>query len=334
MKNIKDIVSLRSALISVFDKRGLDHLAKELHAKGIKLYGTQGTANFLETSHGIPVTRIESLTQFPELMEGRVKTLHPRIFGGVLARRHVTKDLQEAEQHGVPLFDAVIGNLYPFAEHLGETEDEQSAFIDIGGPSLLRAASKNSISVTVVSDPDDYALFLEELSRNDGGTTLRFRRAMAAKTFQRTSEYDALIASEWTKSTTTLPTEIRLSPQTPLRYGENPHQKAAWCGTAKWKILQGKELSYNNLLDAESALGMVMEFSTPAVAIIKHNNPCGVASSEKALSEVASDALSCDEKSAFGGIVASNRPIDGETAEKLSPIFLEVVLAPQFSPEA
>jgi len=324
---------IRTALVSVFDKAGLEPLAKALVQKGVKLYSTGGTATALEKL-GLAVTKIEAVTEFPEMMDGRVKTLHPRVFGGILARRDFAEDLTAAQTHGIPLFDLVAVNLYPFWDHKGKPLADQIKFIDIGGPSMIRAAAKNHAAVTVLSHPSDYAEFLQELEAQNGATTLDFRFRMAARTFQRTAEYDQSIAAEWSKSA--LPTGLSLSPQTPLRYGENPHQAAAWSGPTPppWKTLQGKELSYNNLLDTEAALRIIEEFSLPAVAIIKHNNPCGAAVLDRPLLEVYQSALACDSKSAFGGIIATNKTIDRETAAAMAELFLEVVLAPAFSPEA
>lgn len=334
---LNETVLIKNALISVWEKSGLDALVRDLAAKGVGLYATQGTAGYLKERLGVNVTAIESITQFPEMMEGRVKTLHPKIFGGILARREVAKDMEEAKHFEVPLIDLVIGNLYPFGEHLTKTTKEQSSFVDIGGPSLLRAAAKNHISVTVLSSPEDYTAFLEEWKGHDGRTRLAFRKQQAAKTFQRTAAYDGLIAATWTDTTAgAFSTSVSLTPQTSLRYGENPHQKAAFVQTpsASWKVLQGKELSYNNLLDAEAAVALTSEFSETTAVIIKHNNPCGVASQAGSLEKVFQTALACDEKSAFGGIVSVNREVDGPTALKMAPIFFEVIIAPQFSAEA
>ncbi len=330
---MSSLVIPKTALISVYYKEGLEDLCRKLHEKSIRLYATGGTATFLSQGLGIAVTKVESLTHFPEMMDGRVKTLHPRIFGGILARRENPKDMKECEEHEIPLFDLVVANLYPYAEHLGESAQSQTSFIDIGGPCLLRAAAKNFSSVTVVSDPSDYSGLISELEANAGATSVDYRKQQAAKTFQRTSAYDALIASEWSE-TFEFPKHLALSPVMALRYGENPHQKAAWCGVPSWTLLQGKELSFNNLLDAESAMGVVAEFSKPCIGIVKHNNPCGVALGSTPSAQIFSRAFEADNQSAFGGIVASNFPIDAATAEAMSAIFLEVVLAPDFSSEA
>jgi len=327
------VLPIKHVLISVFDKTGLEPLCQKLSASGTKLYSTGGTAKHI-AEMGIEVISIESITQFPEMMEGRVKTLHPKVFGGILARRSEPEDLKSVEAHHIPLFDLVVVNLYPFWDHLKDAKESQSKYIDIGGPSLLRAAAKNSVSVTVLSSSQDYHAFLEEFE-NFQGTTSGFRHRMAALTFQRTSAYDAMIAETWAADLKTLPTVLSLGTATPLRYGENPHQLGAWASLNQdWKLLQGKELSYNNLLDADSAVRLNEEFNQTSVTIVKHNNPCGVASSNLPLKEVFELALACDPKSAFGGIVAINRELDSETAERISQIFFEVIIAPQFSQEA
>ncbi|MBM4303099.1 MAG: bifunctional phosphoribosylaminoimidazolecarboxamide formyltransferase/IMP cyclohydrolase [Deltaproteobacteria bacterium] len=324
---------LKNAIISVFDKTGLEPLCKQLNQMGVKLYSTGGTANFL-TEKGFNVTPIESVTQFPEMMDGRVKTLHPKVFGGILARRSFGEDIEAAKTHQIPLFDLVIVNLYPFWEHINDNREIQTKFVDIGGPSMLRAAAKNSESVTVLSSPDDYPDFLAHLELHRG-TTLDFRERMAGRTFRRTSEYDALIASLWEKESCEIPKSLSFGKLTPLRYGENPHQKAAWGSHQQpWKVLQGKELSYNNLLDAESAVRLNQEFEAPAITIVKHNNPCGVATGNSPLQILFEKALQSDSKSAFGGIVASNRAIDEATARSMSQLFLEVIVAPSFSQKA
>ena len=327
-----DRVTVAKALLSVSDKRGLEALCRALHLRGTGLYATGGTHKFIE-GLGLPCTAVESVTQFPEMMEGRVKTLHPRIFGGVLARRDHAGDTEDARRFEIPLFDLVVVNLYRFAEHLGESPETQSAFIDIGGPSLLRAAAKNSKSVAVLSDPDDYEAFLQELDREGGATRHGLRHTLATRTFGRTSAYDARIAAEW-GGPSDVPAALPLQPRIPLRYGENPHQTASWCGTAAWECLQGKELSYNNLLDAEAAVRLCLEFELPAACVIKHNSPCGVSTADLPLAEVAARAIQGDPKSAFGGIVAVNRNVDATAAAALASQFLEVIVAPDFTPDA
>lgn len=326
----RSFLPIKSALISVSDKSGLDTLSRELHEWGVTLYSTGGTARFIQ-SLGIPVTLVEELTQTPEMLGGRVKTLNPKIFGGILARRDFPEDLEQVECFNLKLFDLVVVNLYPFHDHLGKNIDEQIPFIDIGGPALIRAAAKNHQWVTVLSDPKDYPGFLYA-AKDRKGVELDFRRAMAKKSFHRVSQYDWSIFSEWERPT--FPTRIDLGSHSSLRYGENPHQRAAWCGTAKWDLLQGKELSYNNLLDAESAIQLTSDFSEGVLAIIKHGNPCGVAWGSHSTGELFSRAFETDSRSAFGGIVSSNQPIDKDSAKLLSEVFLEVVISPQFEPEA
>jgi len=296
----------------------------------IEIISTGGTADFIRKL-GFPVTLAEQVTGSAEILDGRVKTLHPNIFGGILARRDQSSDLKQIKDLSIPLIDLVVVNLYPFHETLGQTLEAQTALIDIGGPSLIRAASKNHRWVTVLSDPSDYSLFLKEMSPN-GSVSLGFRKAMATRSFLRTSQYDSMIFNEWQESL--FPTELRLAPQNKLRYGENPHQTAVWAGTPAWSLLQGKELSFNNLLDSEAALRLIAEFDEPAIAIIKHNNPCGVAWGNLEGAELFQRAFESDSKSAFGGIVAFNRLVDEALAHRMSPCFLEVVLAPSFTDEA
>ncbi len=329
---MSDFQPIHKALVSVWDKTGLDLLATALHQKGVVLYSTGGTAQYLRETCKVPVTLIETVTDFPEMMAGRVKTLHPRVFGGILARRGEPKDLEEAAAHGIPLFDLVVCNLYPFWEQVGKDIPEQSSFVDIGGPSMIRAAAKNHASVMVLSNASEYSGFVESFTQT-GGTSLAQRRQAAAVTFARTSQYDGMIAQEWNK-TASFPSQLNFGPASELRYGENPHQKAVWCGSPKWNLIQGKTLSYNNLLDTEAALRITREFETPVVAIVKHNNPCGVASGHSTLAEVYMRALACDAQSAFGGIVATNAIVDKAAAEKMGEHFLEVVLAKGFTDEA
>ena len=324
---------IKHALISCFDKTDLEGLCLTLKELGAKIYSTGGTAKYL-TDRGFSIISIESVTQFPEMMDGRLKTIHPLIFGGILARRNESADLTEIENHHMPPFDLVVVNLYPFWDHLEDSHEVQAKYVDIGGPSMLRAAAKNAVSVTVLSSPDYYAEFTKQI-QDFGGTHLDFRYAMAAATFQRTAQYDGMIAEAWVRSSSTLPTTVSLGKLTPLRYGENPHQEAAWgAKIKKWNLLQGKELSYNNLLDADSAVRLNHEFFEPSITIVKHNNPCGVAAGPLPLADLFTRALQCDPKSAFGGIVSANREIDSGCAELMSKLFLEVIIAPSFSEDA
>ncbi|MBY0369650.1 bifunctional phosphoribosylaminoimidazolecarboxamide formyltransferase/IMP cyclohydrolase [bacterium] len=328
-------VRVQKALLSVFDKSGLEPLARALHQGGVQLYSTGGTYKYLTEDLKLPATKVDSITEFPEMMDGRVKTLHPKIFGGILARRSENADIQAAQTHGIPLFDLIVVNLYDFASTLGKPREEQVRLVDIGGPAMLRAASKNHEAVAVLSDPADYPPFLKEFAAHSGQTTLEFRFGQAVRTFERTARYDAAIVAEWRQGAGGFADSLSLTPQTPLRYGENPHQKAAWAGPSDaWDVLQGKELSYNNLLDTEAAVRVVLEFKSPALSIIKHNNPCGVATGEFSSAELFARAFAADSKSAFGGIVACNRPVDAQAARAIGEIFLEVVAAPEFSEEA
>ena len=323
-------IPIRNALISVSDKSGLAPLCRQLHSWGVRLYSTGGTAKHIE-SMGIPVTLVEELTRTPEMFDGRVKTLNPNIFGGILARRDSEEDLKQVETFKLVLFDLVVVNLYPFQEHVGKSMEQQTPFVDIGGPALIRAAAKNHLWVTVLSDPSDYPSFLTAAGLQRG-VDLEFRKEMARKSFYRVSQYDWSIFNEWERPF--FPKKLDLSQQTSLRYGENPHQKAVWCGTPNWRLLQGKELSYNNLLDSEAAVQLTSDFSEGVLAIIKHGNPCGVAWGTENPLELFAKAFETDSRSAFGGIVATNRPINKETAQLLSEVFLEVVISPGFAPEA
>jgi phosphoribosylaminoimidazolecarboxamide formyltransferase / IMP cyclohydrolase len=338
---------IRRALLSVSDKTGVVEFARALHEAGVELLSTGGTATSLKRV-GLPVTDVSDHTGFPEMMDGRLKTLHPKVHGGLLAIRGHAEHERAAAAHGIALIDLLVVNLYPFeatvAKHAPYEECIEN--IDIGGPAMIRAAAKNHAAVTVVVDPRDYPRVLAEMKANGGATTLPFRKLLAAKAYARTAAYDAAI-SGWFAD--------ELGEQAPawrtfggrlaqnLRYGENPHQwgafylgHAARPGVATAKQHQGKELSYNNLNDTDAAFELVAEFdakAAAAVAIIKHANPCGVAVG-KTLKEAYLAALRCDPISAFGGIIALNRPIDAEAAEEMTKIFTEVVIAPDASGEA
>lgn len=336
---------LKRALLSVFDKSGLIELAKALDARGVELISTGGSRAALEKA-GVPVKDISEVTGFPEMMDGRVKTLHPKVHGGLLAMRGNPEHEAALLAHGIAPIDLLVGNLYPFRETLarGGTFDEIIENIDIGGPAMLRSSAKNHDGVCVVVDPRDYAALLAELDANEGETTLAFRKALAAKAFAHTAAYDSAIGAWFAGVTKDGP---QLAPQgedgQELRYGENPHQKAwlvlkgnARPGVASAKQVQGKALSYNNLNDADAAFECVAEFSparTAAIAIIKHANPCGV-SEGASLEEAYRKALACDPVSAFGGIVAANRKLDAEAAKAITEIFTEVIIAPEATEEA
>ena len=340
---------IRRALISVSDKTGLVDFARALAAQGVEILSTGGTAKALEDA-GIPGRDVAEHTGFPEMMDGRLKTLHPKVHGGLLAVRGNAEHDHAAATHGIAPIDLLVVNLYPFEATAakGAAYEECVENIDIGGPAMIRAAAKNHAAVTVVVEPEDYARVLADMAAHGGGTTLALRKALAARAYARTAAYDAAIGG-WFAST--------LGQEAPqwraiggylaqrLRYGENPHQKAAlymstWSGqrfgVATSVQHQGKELSYNNISDTDAAFELVAEFDpdmTAAVAIIKHANPCGVALG-RTLAEAYAKALRCDPVSAFGGIVALNRPIDAEAAEEITKIFTEVVIAPAASDEA
>ena len=335
-------VTIRRALLSVSDKTGVVELASRLAKGGVELVSTGGTARALRDA-GLQVRDVSDVTGFPEMMDGRVKTLHPLIHGGLLAVRDDPEHAAAMEAHEIGAIDLLVSNLYPFEDTVmrGAERDEVIENIDIGGPAMIRSASKNHAYVTIVTDPADYPVLLEELAGNDGATTLAFRKKMAAKAFAATAAYDSMI-SQWfafADQQRLFPEMLALTGKLvgELRYGENPHQQAALYtplgphakGLAQAEQVQCKELSYNNYNDADAALELVAEFAGggPAVVIVKHANPCGVAQAET-LEQAYRAAFDCDRVSAFGGIVAVNRPLDGPTAEAITGIFTEVVVAP------
>jgi phosphoribosylaminoimidazolecarboxamide formyltransferase/IMP cyclohydrolase len=317
---------IQRALISVSDKTGLAGFARELHARGIEIISTGGTARALREA-GVPAVEISNYTGFPEMMDGRVKTLHPKVHGGLLYIRGNAEHEAAAAKHGIKPIDMVVVNLYPF-EQTPTIEN-----IDIGGPSMLRSAAKNHASVTVVVDPADYPAVLNDLKEHGGDTCENFRRKLAAKVFETTTHYDAKIA-EYLRPKQDLPETLNLSLKKAqdLRYGENPHQRAAFYGQP-FAQLHGKELSYNNILDLTAASELVAEFEEPTVAIIKHTNPCGVGSAAT-LTEAWRRAYETDKQAPFGGIIAVNRPLDAGLAEAIAEIFSEVIVAPDFQPDA
>jgi phosphoribosylaminoimidazolecarboxamide formyltransferase/IMP cyclohydrolase len=333
------------ALISVSDKTGLTELGRFLCDRGVELVSTGGTAAALRDA-GFEVADVADVTGFPEMMDGRVKTLHPMIHGGILARRDMDDDRKAMAAHGIGAIDLVIINLYPFEATVaaGAGFDDCVENIDIGGPALIRAAAKNHAYVTVVTEPADYQALMDELAAHDGATALPFRKRMAARAYARTGAYDAAI-SGWFAGVLETPFPERKviagTLEQALRYGENPHQAAAVYldaahprpGVATAEQVQGKELSFNNLNDTDAAFELVAEFEGPAIAIIKHANPCGVALGEE-LAEAYARALACDPVSAFGGIIAANRPLDGATAEEIAKLFVEVVIAPEITDDA
>jgi phosphoribosylaminoimidazolecarboxamide formyltransferase/IMP cyclohydrolase len=333
---------IRRALLSVSDKSGIVELAAGLASRGVELVSTGGTAKALRDA-GLDVKDISEITGFPEMMDGRVKTLHPVVHGGLLAVRDNDEHVAAMTEHGIGAIDLVAVNLYPFAQTVarGASRDEIIENIDIGGPSMVRSAAKNHDSVVILTDPADYDRVLAEMDANGGKTTLDFRRLCAAKAYAATATYDGMIAN-WFATVDQgqkFPTSQTMTRKLvmPLRYGENPHQEAALyvpsgphvSGIGQATQVQGKELSYNNLNDANAALELVAEFrdGPPTVVIVKHANPCGVATADN-LVDAYNAALQCDSVSAFGGIIACNRPLDGATAEAMSGIFTEVVVAP------
>ena len=340
------LVPIGRALLSVSDKTGLLDLARALAGYGVELISTGGTSAMLRAA-GLQVRDVAEVTGFPEMMDGRVKTLHPNVHGGLLALRDDDEHLVAMAAHGIEPIDLLVVNLYPFEETVARGADHATCIenIDIGGPAMIRAAAKNHRFVTVVTDPEDYAALIDQLKAQDGATSLAFRQKLALTAYSRTAAYDTAV-STWLAGEISEPTPRyrsfagRLAQ--PLRYGENPHQQAAFYtdgshrpGVATARQWQGKELSYNNLNDTDAAFELVAEFAgpTPACAIIKHANPCGVAQAPT-LIEAYRRAYACDQTSAFGGIVALNQTLDAATAEEIVKIFTEVVIAPDATEEA
>ncbi|MBB6455143.1 phosphoribosylaminoimidazolecarboxamide formyltransferase/IMP cyclohydrolase [Salirhabdus euzebyi] len=338
-------MSIKRALISVSDKEGVVEFAKALQQHGVEIISTGGTKNLLQQNH-VNVVGISDLTGFPEILDGRVKTLHPNVYGGLLAVRDNEEHQEQLQKHNLQTIDLVVVNLYPFKETISKPEvtfEEAIENIDIGGPTMLRAAAKNHRDVTVVVDPQDYETVLAEFSDN-GTTSYEVRQQLAAKVFRHTAQYDALIAKYLTEATGEEYPEsltVTYEKKQDLRYGENPHQKAAFYSNAlsvtssiaSAKQLHGKELSYNNISDANAAVAIVKEFQQPAVVAVKHMNPCGVGIAEN-IEQAYDRAYEADPISIFGGIIAANREIDEATALKMKEIFLEIIIAPSFSVEA
>jgi phosphoribosylaminoimidazolecarboxamide formyltransferase / IMP cyclohydrolase len=342
------LTPVRRALLSVSDKTGIVELARELRERGIELLSTGGTAKLL-VSHGIPVKEVADHTGFPEIMGGRVKTLHPKIHGGLLGRRGVDEAVMRA--HDIEPIDLLAVNLYPFAATVARpdcTYDEAVDNIDIGGPAMVRAAAKNHASVTVVVDPGDYRGLLDELAANQGATTLAVRQKLAAKAFAHTAQYDAMVSAYFTGAiggvAPTFPNDLNLSfrKHLNLRYGENPHQQAAFytdpraigASLARSLQIQGKELSYNNIADSDTALECVRQFDTAGCVIVKHANPCGAARGAT-IADAYARAYRTDPTSAFGGVIAFNRELDAATARAVvENQFVEVLIAPSVSADA
>ncbi len=327
---------IRSALISVFYKDGLAEIVKILYKLDVKIYSTGGTFSFINEL-GIPAEKVEDLTSYPSILGGRVKTLHPSVFGGILARRENTEDLEQLAKYKIPEIDLVIVDLYPFEETLKsvDAEDEIIEKIDIGGISLIRAAAKNYNDVLIVSGRWQYHDLLTLLSEKEGVTSLDQRRHYAAMAFQTSSHYDAAIFRYFNRQSAIPAFRESINESYPLRYGENPHQKGIFYGNPGeiFDKLHGKEISYNNLLDLDAALNLIDEFTSTTFVIIKHNNACGVASRDSS-TEAWKDALACDPVSAFGGVIVTNAPVNEITAAEIDKIFFEIIIAPEFTPGA
>lgn len=328
--------TIKSALVSVYYKDNLEPIIKKLHNLNVKLYSTGGTLTFIEKL-GIPVTAVDSVTTYPEIFGGRVKTLHPAIFGGILNRRDNESDKKEKAQHSIPDIDLVIVDLYPFEETVAAKASEEDTIekIDIGGISLIRAAAKNFNDVVIVSSRNDYSSLLQLLESKNGSSDLSDRKTFAAKAFATSSHYDTAIFNYFNQ-TENIP-EFKQSVQKSqvLRYGENPHQKGTFYGDldALFTKLNGKELSYNNLLDVDAAVNLIADFTEPTFAILKHNNACGVAS-RSTIAQAYKDALAGDPTSAFGGVLIANRTIDMDTATEVNKLFCEVIIAPGYNDDA
>ena len=337
---MEQVLPIRSALISVFHKDGLAPIVKKLNDHGVTIYSTGGTEQFIQDM-GIPVVAVEDLTEYPSILGGRVKTLHPKIFGGILNRQNHPGDQSQMSEFSIPQIDLVIVDLYPFEQTVASGADAQAIIekIDIGGISLIRAAAKNFADTFCVSSVADYQEFLDLLEAQNGTTTLAQRKRFAAKAFACSSHYDTAIFNYFNQETGLNHLKLSLNQGQSLRYGENPHQKGEFFGAMDQMFdkLHGKELSYNNLLDVDAAVQLMNEFQAPDTppyfAILKHNNACGMAQGTS-LSEAYAKAIAADPVSAFGGVLIANQKIDLETADQIHELFCEVVIAPSFSQEA
>lgn len=336
-----ETLKIERALLSVSDKTGLEEFAKGLAAKGVQLISTGGTCKFLK-GLGLEVTEVSEYTGAPELFDGRVKTLHPMVHGGLLQRRDLPEHRRQAEENHIPTIDLVCVNLYPFEETIaksGVTLAEAIEKIDIGGPSMLRSAAKNYAAVTVVSDPADYATVLEEMETHQGGTTLKTREKLAIKVFMRTSEYDTAISNylgHQAAGSTKANFSLTLPFAQTLRYGDNPHQPSVLYGNFDkiFTQLQGKELSYTNVLDLDAAASLISNFRRPTVGILKHTNPCGVGQDDNDLVQAWKLAYRTDTQAPFGGVIVMNRPMTEALARIVGAIFTDVIIAPDYEPEA
>ena len=333
---MNSLSQIKTALVSVYHKDGLQPIIEQLNKDGVKLISTGGTLNFIK-SLNIDVTAVDEITGFPEILGGRVKTLHPAVFGGILARRENDSDLNQLQQHNINTIDLVIVDLYPFEETVKSTNDVSEIIekIDIGGISLIRATAKNYNDTCIISNRNQYAEFYQLLVTQNSSLSKDQRKHYAAQAFMNSSHYDTAIFNYFnqTENIPVFKTSINQSKE--LRYGENPHQKAKFFGDLNeiFEIKQGKELSYNNLVDAEAALLLINEFEEPTFAIIKHTNACGLASRET-IEQAYLDALACDSVSAFGGVLACNRTVDEATANHINNLFFEILIAPDYTPEA
>ena len=328
--------TITSALISVFYKDGLEPIVRKLHELGVKLYSTGGTQTFIEQL-GIPCTAVETVTGYPSILGGRVKTLHPKVFGGILARRDFEDDQKHVKEYEIPLLDLVIVDLYPFEETVKQTSDEKTIIekIDIGGVSLIRAAGKNFKDVCIVASRNQYPALKELLDAKNGSTSMDDRRHFAATAFTECAHYDVAIAGYFNQKEEPADFQLSFGNKYWLRYGENPHQHAAFYGDmdALFGKLNGKELSYNNLVDVDAACQIISEFQNPAFAVIKHTNVCGIAEREN-VSLAWEAALAGDPESAFGGVLVTNQTITLEVAKKINELFFEILIAPSFDEEA
>ena len=332
---MSDKRTIKNALISVFHKDGLAPIVKKLTELGVKIYSTGGTQSFIE-EQGIPVNRVEDLTTYPSILGGRVKTLHPNVFGGILSRRELASDKEQLEQYNIPEFDLVIVDLYPFEKTVSSGASEQDIIekIDIGGISLIRASAKNFKDVLIVSEMSQYVETLEILNNNGARTNMAERKKFAATAFNVSSHYDTAIFNYFNTDNTTAFKESIREGKT-LRYGENPHQKGTFYGELEgmFSKLNGKELSYNNLLDVDAAVNLISEFEETTFVVLKHNNACGLASRTNLL-DAWNAALAGDPTSAFGGVLITNKEVDLATAEEINKLFYEVLIAPSFANDA
>src|SRR5690606_20509856 len=329
-------VKIKNALVSVYYKDNLAPLIKLLNKYGVTFYSTGGTEAFIR-EQGVDVIPVEDLTSYPSILGGRVKTLHPKVFGGILSRRPLADDKQQLEEYEIPEIDLVIVDLYPFEETVasGASAEDIIEKIDIGGISLIRAAAKNFNDVVIISSKNDYQELADLLTNQEGGTTLDQRKSFAKRAFNISSHYDTAIFNYFNTEYPLPVFKQSIQQSQTLRYGENPHQKGVFHGDLDQMFdkLNGKELSYNNLVDVDAAVAIIDEFEAPTFAILKHTNACGVASRDT-IAQAWNAALACDPVSAFGGVLIANREIDQETAQEISKLFFEVLIAPSYTQEA